>query len=170
MPGESSSGRLGDGPVHSNCHVFWHYSHINLGSNHADQLTTQTRNFRHLFVSSFTFILHLSTWINKGSFMIMNWRFTCAVCLLTSDGLPCLGQVTKCLMADCLTTITLDPGLSSRQGVQKKSYILVIWHVKNMELHTAQIQIYNHPVPIRIKSALRILWWWSYLDKCLTSR
>ena len=110
MPGESSSGRLGDGPVHSNCHVFWHYSHINLGSNHADKLTIQTRNFRHLFVSSFTFILHLSTWINKGSFMIMNWRFTCAVCLLTSDGLPCLGQVTKCLMADCLTTITLDPG------------------------------------------------------------
>ena len=131
MPGESSSGRLGDGPVHSNCHVFWHYSHINLGSNHADQLTTQTRNFRHLFVSSFTFILHLSTWINKGSFMIMNWRFTCAVCLLTSDGLPCLGQVTKCLMADCLTTITLDPRLSSRQGVQKKSYILVMmWHLK----------------------------------------
>ena len=42
LESQANSGRLGDGPVHSNCHVFSHYSHINLGANHADQLTIST--------------------------------------------------------------------------------------------------------------------------------
>lgn len=169
MPGEWSSGRLGDGPVHSNCHVFWHYSHINLGSNHADQLTTQTRNFRHLFVSSFTFKLHLSTWINRASFMIMNWRFSWVVCLLTSDGLPRLrrGQVTKCLPYNDHTW----PRICFNPGCLKEEFLVSGQVISNTRRYTRhKFKFYNHPIPIRIKSALRILWWWSYLDKCLTSR
>ena len=84
------------------------------------------------------------------------------------------GQVTECLMPDCLTTITLDPGLSSGRRVStKKSYLCLVFRqvMSNKTPCTLhKYKFYNHPVHVRIKSALRILWWWSYLDKCLTSR